>query len=111
MTRPSPSPKIAEEEAELGLQPEGFYSFPTLEQLSEVSEEALRADGYGYRAKYIVGAVKALQAYPQGGHEWLMVRACDLLGMPSADGRPSTPLPPPPVMSLEDSSPPRPPWS
>lgn len=26
-----------------------FYSFPTLEQLSEATEEHLRAEGFGYR--------------------------------------------------------------
>uniref|UniRef100_A0A061RIH6 DNA-(apurinic or apyrimidinic site) lyase n=2 Tax=Tetraselmis sp. GSL018 TaxID=582737 RepID=A0A061RIH6_9CHLO len=50
----------------------GFHAFPTLEQLSMATEEDLRADGYGYRAKYIVGAVEALQAKPQGGREWLV---------------------------------------
>ena len=49
-----------------------FYAFPSLEQLAEASEEALRADGYGYRAKFIVGAVRELQSHPEGGHAWLM---------------------------------------
>lgn len=49
------------------------HAFPTLKQLSLATEDALRADGYGYRAKYIVGAVQALQERPEGGHEWLLV--------------------------------------
>ncbi|XP_058097473.1 N-glycosylase/DNA lyase OGG1 [Magnolia sinica] len=48
-----------------------FHEFPSLEQLSLVSEEQLRRDGFGYRAKYIVGTVKALQLKPGGGAEWL----------------------------------------
>lgn len=35
--------------------------FPTLEELSEVSEEELRELGVGYRAKYIVESVKILK--------------------------------------------------
>lgn len=49
-----------------------FFAFPTLEQLSAASEEALRADGFGYRAKFIVGSVQALQSKPEGGSEWLL---------------------------------------
>ncbi|XP_077224903.1 8-oxoguanine-DNA glycosylase 1 [Tasmannia lanceolata] len=48
-----------------------FYEFPSLERLSMVSEAQLREAGFGYRAKYIVGAVKALQSKPGGGAEWL----------------------------------------
>ncbi|PKI57535.1 hypothetical protein CRG98_022186 [Punica granatum] len=56
-----------------------FHEFPTLEQLSEFSEEALREAGFGYRAKYIIGTVKALQSKPGGGVEWLKsLRKMDL---------------------------------
>ncbi|KAK2453610.1 putative DNA glycosylase [Trifolium repens] len=48
-----------------------FHAFPTLHQLSLVSEQQLRNAGFGYRAKYIVGAVNALQLKPGGGEEWL----------------------------------------
>ncbi|XP_047334616.1 N-glycosylase/DNA lyase OGG1 isoform X2 [Impatiens glandulifera] len=48
-----------------------FYEFPTLERLSQVSEEELRKAGFGYRAKYIVGTVDKLQSKPDGGVEWL----------------------------------------
>ncbi|KAH0452329.1 hypothetical protein IEQ34_019628 [Dendrobium chrysotoxum] len=56
-----------------------FHQFPTLERLSVVSEQQLREAGFGYRAKYIVGAIKALQAKPGGGVEWLAsLRSMDL---------------------------------
>jgi N-glycosylase/DNA lyase len=32
-----------------------LFAFPTIEQLAAASEEALRADGFGYRAKFITG--------------------------------------------------------
>ncbi|RWR90253.1 N-glycosylase/DNA lyase OGG1 isoform X1 [Cinnamomum micranthum f. kanehirae] len=48
-----------------------FHEFPSLERLEMVSEEELRKAGFGYRAKYIVGTVKALQSKPGGGAEWL----------------------------------------
>ncbi|KAJ6819966.1 uncharacterized protein M6B38_398655 [Iris pallida] len=48
-----------------------FYEFPTVERLAEVREEELRQAGFGYRAKYVVGTVKALQAKPGGGAQWL----------------------------------------
>lgn len=48
-----------------------FYRFPSIEQLSSVSEERLRQAGFGYRAKYVVGAVEALQTKPGGGSKWL----------------------------------------
>lgn len=48
-----------------------FYEFPTVERLAEVREEELRRAGFGYRAKYVVGTVKALQAKPGGGAQWL----------------------------------------
>ncbi|KAF5179059.1 Arf guanine-nucleotide exchange factor gnom [Thalictrum thalictroides] len=56
-----------------------FYEFPSLERLSLVSEDELRAAGFGYRAKYIVGTVKALQSKPGGGAQWLVsLRSLDL---------------------------------
>ena len=36
-----------------------YYAFPTLEQLANATDEALRADGYGYRAK-VTGQPAAL---------------------------------------------------
>lgn len=48
-----------------------FYEFPSLDQLSKVSEEELRKAGFGYRAKYITGTVQALQSKPGGGAAWL----------------------------------------
>ncbi|KAF6170567.1 hypothetical protein GIB67_031975 [Kingdonia uniflora] len=56
-----------------------FHEFPSLDRLSLVSEEELRVAGFGYRAKYIVGTVKALQSKPGGGAEWLTsLRELDL---------------------------------
>ncbi|KAI5405914.1 N-glycosylase/DNA lyase OGG1 isoform X2 [Lathyrus oleraceus] len=56
-----------------------FHAFPTLHQLSLVSEQQLREAGFGYRAKYIVGTVNALQSKPEGGEEWLYsLRKLDL---------------------------------
>nr|DAD24682.1 TPA_asm: hypothetical protein HUJ06_026146 [Nelumbo nucifera] len=56
-----------------------FHEFPSLERLSLVSEAELREAGFGYRAKYIVGTVKALQSKPGGGTEWLSsLRELDL---------------------------------
>ncbi|MCO5593999.1 hypothetical protein L7F22_048018 [Adiantum nelumboides] len=48
-----------------------FHSFPTLDVLADVTEADLRKAGFGYRAKYIVGAVKELQLKKGGGEEWL----------------------------------------
>ncbi|KAI7841954.1 hypothetical protein COHA_004481 [Chlorella ohadii] len=48
-----------------------LYAFPTLEQLAAATEEELRADGFGYRAKYITGSVAQLLARPEGGAAWL----------------------------------------
>ncbi|OVA05256.1 HhH-GPD domain [Macleaya cordata] len=56
-----------------------FHQFPSLERLSLVSEDELRAAGFGYRAKYIVGTVMALQSKPGGGAAWLTsLRGFDL---------------------------------
>ncbi|KAL3353605.1 hypothetical protein AABB24_018363 [Solanum stoloniferum] len=56
-----------------------FYEFPSLERLAMVSEQELRAAGFGYRAKYIVGTVEELQSKPGGGMEWLAaLRKVDL---------------------------------
>ncbi|KAK9839369.1 hypothetical protein WJX84_000149, partial [Apatococcus fuscideae] len=48
-----------------------YHAFPTLEQLAEATEAQLRADGFGYRAKFIVGSVAALQQKSEGGAAWL----------------------------------------
>ncbi|KAL8485665.1 hypothetical protein ACS0TY_027809 [Phlomoides rotata] len=59
----------------------GFFEFPSLERLALVSETELREAGFGYRAKYIVGTVAALQSKPGGGVEWLAsLRKLDLQG-------------------------------
>ncbi|XP_050363498.1 N-glycosylase/DNA lyase OGG1 [Argentina anserina] len=49
-----------------------FHQFPSLDRLSMVSEQELREAGFGYRAKYLTGTVKALRAKPGGGEEWLL---------------------------------------
>ena len=49
-----------------------FYTFPTLEQLKACSEDALRAHGFGYRAKFVAGTVRKLLERPEGGRQWLM---------------------------------------
>ncbi|XAR62827.1 DNA-(apurinic or apyrimidinic site) lyase [Bertholletia excelsa] len=48
-----------------------FHEFPSLDRLADVSEEELRVAGFGYRAKYIIGTVEALQSKLGGGAEWL----------------------------------------
>ncbi|KAL5559656.1 hypothetical protein UlMin_035867 [Ulmus minor] len=56
-----------------------FYEFPSLERFSTVTEEELRQAGFGYRAKYVTGTVKALLSKPGGGAEWLLsLRKLDL---------------------------------
>jgi N-glycosylase/DNA lyase len=40
---------------------DGLFAFPTLEQLTHVTEEELRKLGFGYRAPYICAAVKFFQ--------------------------------------------------
>lgn len=49
-----------------------FHAFPSLEELSSFDEGQLRKAGFGYRAKYIVGAVESLKSKCGGGKEWLM---------------------------------------
>lgn len=51
--------------------PAVYYAFPTLQQLSAATEDELRSLGFGYRAKFITGAVAALLARPEGGEVWL----------------------------------------
>lgn len=48
-----------------------FYSFPSLDQLSKVTESELRAPplNFGYRAKYIISTITTLQS--KGGASWL----------------------------------------
>lgn len=55
-----------------GAKPTPLYAFPTLEQLAKATEEDLREAGFGYRARYIVGAVEELASKSNGGAEWLM---------------------------------------
>ncbi len=47
-----------------------IFSFPTLDSLTNATEDDLRAMGLGYRAKYIVGTRDLLQA--SGGEEFLL---------------------------------------
>lgn len=53
-----------------------FHQFPSLDRLALVSEDQLRKAGFGYRAKYIAGSVKALQSKPDGGEKWLASLRC-----------------------------------
>ncbi|GFR48120.1 hypothetical protein Agub_g9947, partial [Astrephomene gubernaculifera] len=48
-----------------------YFAFPSLEQLAGATEQQLREAGFGYRARFIVGAVAALRSKPGGGREWL----------------------------------------
>ena len=48
-----------------------FYSFPTVSQLAFATEADLRAAGFGYRAKFIAGAVAALSKKPNGADAYL----------------------------------------
>ena len=59
--------------AELPVKDAGdkVFAFPTLAQLAAATEEDLRAAGFGYRAKFIVGSVAELRAKPEGGEAWL----------------------------------------
>jgi 3-methyladenine DNA glycosylase/8-oxoguanine DNA glycosylase len=56
---------------EVKPQQQKLYMFPTLEQLSRATEEELRANGFGYRAKFITGSVMELNSKPEGGDQWL----------------------------------------
>jgi len=48
-----------------------FYTFPTIGELyGKATEQELRENGFGYRARYIVGAARALQE--RGGEKWLL---------------------------------------
>lgn len=49
-----------------------FYEFPSPERLSSVSEDEFRVAGFGYRAKYIVNTMSALQSKPGAGAKWLI---------------------------------------
>jgi len=54
-----------------GEPPQEYFAFPTLEQLTAATDEALRRDGFGYRAKFVVGTVAALREKDGGGAAWL----------------------------------------
>ncbi|MCS6922930.1 MAG: hypothetical protein NZM10_00980 [Fimbriimonadales bacterium] len=45
-----------------------YYSFPTVERIAQAEEADLREIGFGYRAKHLIEAARALQ---QRGEEWL----------------------------------------
>ncbi|KAG2488622.1 hypothetical protein HYH03_012795 [Edaphochlamys debaryana] len=57
---PAPAPSLS------------YYAFPSLEQLAAATEEELRAAGFGYRARYVVGAAQQLLSKPGGGRQWLL---------------------------------------
>jgi N-glycosylase/DNA lyase len=56
---------------------EKFYAFPTIQRLSEVKEEELRALGFGYRAKFIVKTAQLLQEQGDGAQYLLELRGRD----------------------------------
>ena len=59
--------KIEPEEAAAVKGDEAFYTFPSVSQiLAKATEERLRELGFGYRAKFIVGAAKVLAENPDG---------------------------------------------
>lgn len=49
---------------------EVYYSFPTLKDLSGISENELREMGLGYRASYIVRTIEMLEV--KGGENFLL---------------------------------------
>ena len=51
------------------ITPFHLFSFPTIDTLASAEEEALKALGMGYRAKFIINTAKKVQAY--GGQQWL----------------------------------------
>ncbi|OUS44357.1 DNA glycosylase [Ostreococcus tauri] len=61
MERASPAAEASGKEAAAAAKRDVFYSFPSASRIaSEATEEELRAMGFGYRAKFIVGTAKAL---------------------------------------------------
>merc|ERR1711990_106930 len=46
-----------------------FYQFPTINELSVLTEEELRKQNFGYRAKYIVSSVGKI--VENGGEKWI----------------------------------------
>ena len=62
-----------------------FYSFPTVSQLMNATEVDLRAAGFGYRAKFIAGAVAALNA-PDGADRVPVAAASRVLVQGGAGG-------------------------
>ena len=78
----APDAAGAAEAAGPGAKPAlSLYAFPSLLQLEAATDEALRGEGYGYRAKFVVGTVAALNAKPSGGEAWLS----SLRGVPYAE--------------------------
>ncbi|BDA51122.1 N-glycosylase/DNA lyase at N-terminal half [Coccomyxa sp. Obi] len=67
----TPLPIVADANADAYPEDLAFYAFPTLENLEKATDEALRAEGFGYRAKFIVGSVKQLLEKEGGGAAWL----------------------------------------
>ena len=61
---------VLDEDEKIGEFPiNDFYTFPTLDKLSSVSETELQSIGLGYRAGYIATSVKTIQK--NGGEEWI----------------------------------------
>jgi len=63
----SPGGEVA---GDLGFAEGEWYEFPSLEALCRVEEKHLRELGFGYRAKYVVGAAKLIAE--KGGTQWLL---------------------------------------
>ena len=63
-TSPAPAPEADEDPP--GEPLGDFYAFPTVAQLRDATEEALRGMGFGYRAKFIAGSAAALEAKDGG---------------------------------------------
>ena len=60
-----------------------YYAFPTLAQLAAADEPRLQAEGFGYRAKYVVGAAALLSRKEEERPGWLL--SLRLPSVPFAD--------------------------
>lgn len=66
-----------------------YYAFPTLDQLTNATEEFLRESGFGYRAKFIVRTVEMLQEKEENwllnlrgkDREFIQKELCQLFGV------------------------------
>ena len=48
---------------------ENYHAFPSIATLTTISEETLRKNNFGYRAKYIVSSARTIEK--NGGEEWI----------------------------------------